>query len=53
MSIGICVEVLHEAVGHIVTCETVYRGKLIETEDDMNCQVNFSIREKRPSYKNI
>lgn len=34
---------LHEAEGHIITCETntgeVYRGKLIEAEDNMNCQM--------------
>ena len=43
MSIGVPIKVLHEAEGHIVTCETntgeVYRGKLIEAEDNMNCQV--------------
>ena len=37
MSIGVPIKVLHEAEGHIVTCETntgeVYRGKLIEAED--------------------
>ena len=40
MSIGIPVKVLHEAEGHIITVETctgeVYRGKLIEAEDNMN-----------------
>lgn len=44
MSIGVPIKVLHEAEGHIVTCETntgeVYRGKLIEAEDNMNCQVS-------------
>jgi len=43
MSIGVPIKVLHEAEGHIVTCETstgeVYRGKLIEAEDNMNCQL--------------
>lgn len=46
MSIGVPIKVLHEAEGHIVTCETntgeVYRGKLIEAEDNMNCQVGMS-----------
>lgn len=46
MSIGVPIKVLHEAEGHIVTCETntgeVYRGKLIEAEDNMNCQVSPS-----------
>ncbi|XP_072863052.1 small nuclear ribonucleoprotein Sm D3 isoform X2 [Chlorocebus sabaeus] len=47
MSIGVPIKVLHEAEGHIVTCETntgeVYRGKLIEAEDNMNCQVGFKL----------
>lgn len=47
MSIGVPIKVLHEAEGHIVTCETntgeVYRGKLIEAEDNMNCQVGMNI----------
>ena len=33
-----------QAEGHIVTCETntgeVYRGRLIEAEDNMNCQMS-------------
>lgn len=44
MSIGVPIKVLHEAEGHIVTCETstgeVYRGKLVEAEDNMNCQMS-------------
>merc|ERR1711997_1387007 len=43
MSIGVPIKVLHEAEGHIITCETitgeVYRGKLIEAEGNMNCQM--------------
>lgn len=43
MSIGVPIKVLHEAEGHMITCETntgeVYRGKLIEAEDNMNCQM--------------
>lgn len=43
MSIGVPIKVLHEAEGHIITCETangeVYRGKLIEAEDNMNSQM--------------
>jgi len=50
MSIGVPIKVLHEAEGHIVTCETntgeVYRGKLIEAEDNMNCQVLLKISHK-------
>ncbi|KAL6051366.1 hypothetical protein STEG23_036353 [Scotinomys teguina] len=43
MSIWVPTKVLHEAEGHILTCETdtgeVYRGKPIEAEDSMNCQM--------------
>ncbi|KAK4337120.1 hypothetical protein RND71_043438 [Anisodus tanguticus] len=43
MSIGVPIKVLHEAEGHIVTVETisgeVFRGKLLEAEDNMNCQL--------------
>lgn len=42
-SIGIPVKLVHEAVGHIVTIEvkagTIYRGRLIDAEDNMNCQM--------------
>jgi small nuclear ribonucleoprotein D3 len=44
MSIGVPIKVLHEAEGHIITLETntgeVYRGKLLEAEDNMNCQMS-------------
>uniref|UniRef100_A0A670Y7D9 Small nuclear ribonucleoprotein Sm D3 n=1 Tax=Pseudonaja textilis TaxID=8673 RepID=A0A670Y7D9_PSETE len=44
MTIGVPIKVLHEAEGHIVTCETsmdkVYRGKLIKAKDNMNCQMS-------------
>ncbi|RWS22319.1 small nuclear ribonucleoprotein Sm D3-like protein [Leptotrombidium deliense] len=43
MSIGVPIKVLHEAEGHVITIETisgeVFRGKLIEAEDNMNCQM--------------
>ncbi len=43
MSIGIPIKLLHEAEGHIITLETtigeIYRGKLLEAEDNMNCQM--------------
>jgi small nuclear ribonucleoprotein D3 len=43
MSIGVPIKLLHEAEGHIVTLETtvgeIYRGKLLEAEDNMNCQL--------------
>ena len=44
MSIGVPIKILHEAEGHVVTLETmtgeVYRGKLVEAEDNMNCQMS-------------
>ncbi|XP_067930598.1 small nuclear ribonucleoprotein Sm D3-like [Watersipora subatra] len=43
-SIGVPIKILHEAEGHIVTLETitgeVHRGKLVEAEDNMNCQMS-------------
>jgi small nuclear ribonucleoprotein D3 len=43
MSIGIPIKLLHEAEGHIVSLETkngeIYRGQLIESEDNMNVQL--------------
>jgi small nuclear ribonucleoprotein D3 len=43
MSLGIPIKVLHEAEGHVITCESssgeVYRGKLVEAEEHMNIQV--------------
>lgn len=42
-SVGVPVKLLHEAAGHIVTLELktglVYRGKLLEVEDNMNLQL--------------
>lgn len=44
MSVGVPIKILHEAEGHIVTCETatgdIYRGKLVEAEDNMNSQMS-------------
>jgi small nuclear ribonucleoprotein D3 len=44
MSIGVPIKILHEAEGHVVTIESVtsevYRGKLVEAEDNMNCQLS-------------
>ncbi|KAG6505681.1 hypothetical protein ZIOFF_038046 [Zingiber officinale] len=42
-SLGIPVKLLHEAAGHIVTVELksgeLYRGTMIECEDNWNCQL--------------
>uniref|UniRef100_A0A6G1SBF7 Small nuclear ribonucleoprotein Sm D3 n=1 Tax=Aceria tosichella TaxID=561515 RepID=A0A6G1SBF7_9ACAR len=51
MSIGVPLKILHEAEGHIITCETVdgevYRGKLVEAEDSMNLQMtNISVTHR-------
>eukprot|EP00112_Aurelia_sp_Birch-Aquarium-sp1_P007253 Seg179.2 transcript_id=Seg179.2/GoldUCD/mRNA.D3Y31 product="Small nuclear ribonucleoprotein Sm D3" protein_id=Seg179.2/GoldUCD/D3Y31 len=56
MSIGVPIKILHEAEGHTVTLETmngeVYRGKLVEAEDNMNCQliqITMTARDGRVS----
>ena len=42
-SLGIPVKLLHEASGHVVTVELksgeLYRGSMIECEDNWNCQL--------------
>jgi len=52
MSLGIPIKVLHEAEGHIITCESstgeVYRGKLVEAEEHMNLQMS----EVTATYRN-
>ena len=44
MSITATIKILHEAEGHVITCETVdgesFRGKLVEAEDSMNIQMS-------------
>ncbi|KAI9481092.1 MAG: hypothetical protein EXX96DRAFT_522664 [Benjaminiella poitrasii] len=43
MTIGVPIKLLHEAQGHIITLELktgqLYRGKLLEAEDNMNIQL--------------
>jgi len=43
IAIGVPIKVLHEAEGHVVTVESttgeVFRGKLVEAEDNMNLQM--------------
>lgn len=42
-SLGIPVKLLHEASGHVVTVELksgeLYRGSMVECEDNWNCQL--------------
>ncbi|KAF2291343.1 hypothetical protein GH714_023056 [Hevea brasiliensis] len=42
-SLGMPVKLLHEALGHIVTVELksgeLYRGSMVECEDNWNCQL--------------
>lgn len=42
-SLGIPVKLLHEATGHLVTVEMksgeLYRGSMVECEDNWNCQL--------------
>ncbi|EMR10324.1 hypothetical protein PNEG_01580 [Pneumocystis murina B123] len=56
-TIGIPLKLLHEATGHIVSCElddgTVYRGRLSEAEDNMNIQlkdITVTARDGRVSH---
>ncbi|KAK9236868.1 hypothetical protein V1525DRAFT_405603 [Lipomyces kononenkoae] len=56
-SIGIPIKLLNESQGHIVTLELTsgqtYRGKLIEVEDNMNCQlrdITVTARDGRVSH---
>ncbi|GAA5795883.1 hypothetical protein BD770DRAFT_348356 [Pilaira anomala] len=43
MTIGVPIKLLHEAQGHIISLELktgqLYRGKLLEAEDNMNIQL--------------
>ncbi|KAI8072893.1 hypothetical protein BC940DRAFT_291884 [Gongronella butleri] len=43
MTIGVPIKLLHEAQGHIVSLELktgqIYRGKLLDAEDNMNVQL--------------
>jgi small nuclear ribonucleoprotein D3 len=46
--VGVPIKILHEAEGHTVTVELktgeVFRGKLEEAEDNMNCQMSHVTR---------
>jgi len=56
MSIGVPIKLLHEAEKHTVTIELksgeVFRGHLVEAEDNMNCQlsnISYTARDGRVS----
>jgi small nuclear ribonucleoprotein (snRNP)-like protein len=54
-SLGIPVKLLHEASGHIVTVELksgeLYRGSMVECEDNWNCQLeSITYTAKVPLY---
>ncbi|KAJ1636574.1 hypothetical protein T492DRAFT_835271 [Pavlovales sp. CCMP2436] len=46
--VGVPIKILHEAEGHTVTIELksgeIFRGKLDEAEDNMNCQLSAVTR---------
>ncbi|KAJ2348500.1 small nuclear ribonucleoprotein Sm D3 [Coemansia erecta] len=57
MSIGVPVKLLHESQGHVITLELktgqLYRGELVETEDNMNVQlkdITVTARDGRTSH---
>lgn len=57
-SIKATIKILHEAEGHIITCETVdgesFRGKLIEAEDSMNLQMsNVTVTHRNGSVSGM
>ena len=50
-SIGVPIKLLHESEGHIVTIELkngeVYRGLMVDCEDNMNCKMqNVTLTER-------
>ncbi|MBA0828158.1 hypothetical protein Goarm_012873 [Gossypium armourianum] len=54
-SLGIPVKLLHEASGHVVTVELksgeLYRGSMVECEDNWNCQLeNITYTAKVPLF---
>lgn len=58
MSIGIPIKLIHEAEGHIITLETttgeIYRGKLLEAEDNMNCQLqNVTVTQRNGQVSKV
>ena len=48
---GVPITLLHEGEGHVITVELkngeVYRGKLVEAEDTMNCQLKGVVMTAR------
>nr|CDS31817.1 small nuclear ribonucleoprotein sm d3 [Hymenolepis microstoma] len=52
-SVGVPIKVLHDAEGHVVTLETVtgevFRGKLVEAEDNMNVHMQDIIMTAKDS----
>ncbi|XP_021748671.1 small nuclear ribonucleoprotein SmD3b-like [Chenopodium quinoa] len=55
-SLGIPVKLMHESTGHVVTVELksgeLYRGTMIECEDNWNCQldtITFTARDGKVS----
>ena len=57
MSIGVPIKLLHEAKSHVVTVELktgeLYRGYLIDSEDNMNCRIDschLTTRDGQTAY---
>jgi small nuclear ribonucleoprotein D3 len=55
-AIGVPIKLLHEGEGHVITIEMkngeIYRGRLMESEDTMNCfitDVTMTARDGRIS----
>ncbi|KAL3747857.1 hypothetical protein ACJRO7_016639 [Eucalyptus globulus] len=59
-SLGIPVKLLHEASGHIVTIELksgeLYRGSMLECEDNWNCQlesITYTAKKSYPTFSQL
>mmetsp|Transcript_3659 Transcript_3659/g.4988 ORF Transcript_3659/g.4988 Transcript_3659/m.4988 type:complete len:114 (-) Transcript_3659:189-530(-) len=57
-SIGVPIKLLHESEGHIVTVELkngeVYRGLMVDCEDNMNCKMqNVTLTQRDGQQKKV
>jgi len=56
MTVGASIKLLHEAVGHVVTVETItgetFRGNLWHCEDTGNCHMKECLRIARNGQRN-
>ena len=58
LQIGVPIKLLHESEGHKLTVELIdgvmYRGMVVDTEDNMNCQLtNVTVIQKNGSQSHL